>query len=155
MNANTEFSLNVYNTHWTRVHKISPSGIHKSITCWHANSKTSMKTIAECSQAQIFAFYWHFFTPFTMCTRKGPRAAQNHYSEPLYDFQGKQNKKAFTTPQKNDFFSSSVSLFLALPIICSTKARHSFWMISAAKEMGNGGRGEGKGGWEGAGEERS
>lgn len=56
----------------------------------------------------------------------------------------KHTQKAFTTPQKTPslflFFSSSVSPFLFLPIICSTKARHSFWMISAAKEMWRVGR---------------
>lgn len=99
--------------------------------------------MAAHSQTQICALYWHFFTPFTVCTRKGPGAAQNQYSELLYDFQGNADQKGphniTKLPRFSFFFSSSVSPFsLALPIICSTKARHSFWMISAVKEQGEG-----------------
>lgn len=93
-----------------------------------------------------------------MCTRKGPRAAQNQYSESLYDFQGKAgNRKAFTNTTKKRFlcsFSSppqSLFFLLSQSFVLPRRGILSGW-FQQLKRWGSWGK---RGGWEGAGEERS
>lgn len=135
MHNNKKLTMNFCSVHRQCVHKIH----HLAFKASHADMQT-LNVHENNSRMLTRSLHFTDFSPHLQCApEKRPKAEQNQYSELLYDFQGKAEQKCLhnTTKKKRIslllFFSSSVSLLLALPIICSTKARHSFWMISAAK----------------------
>lgn len=74
-----------------------------------------------------------------MCTRKKPTPTQTLFSETLHSSQEKAKQKVQKKKQSLISgllsFLSSVSFFPS--IVCCTKARHSFWMTSAPRGMGD------------------
>lgn len=113
----------------------------------HAN----LETIAGCSPNTDLCILLAFFTPFTMCSRERPRAAQNQYSELLYGFQGKAEQKVLQNTTKKlflCFFSSPpLSLFLLLSqsFVLPRRGILSGWFQQLKRCGGEGWVGEGEG----------
>lgn len=139
-----KFAMNLWDVQWQCVYKIHHLTFKASLADMqtpnvHGNNNRMLTRLRS----------WHFtgiFSPHLRCApEKGPEQHRTSTQNCFMVSREKAEQKGLHNTTKKRismllFFSSSVSLSLAPLIICSTKARHSFWMISAAKEMGRGGK---------------
>lgn len=124
----TEFFFDLYNVHRPCVHKV----LHLAFTKASRADMQTQNLHENNSRTQICS-------PHLRCApEKGPRQYRTTTQNDFMISTERQKREA-TNTTKNYF--SVTFLLLCLSFSCSTKARHSFWMISAAKEMRKGGEG--------------